>query len=132
MACECGVDCASQASTVHRDLAAGTAVIELAVVDKPPVLIIKEEVRSADRLVGLGHLLRFVMAEGKRELEAARHAAHSLGRIVRIAGGVVGADGEDAERAVSIIARHGRNAALYVSHVRAVRAEKHHQECRVF
>src|SRR5215813_2566718 len=52
-----GIDRVSQASSIHQDLAAWTAVIELAVIDQPAAAVVNEELGSGDSMEGSCHLL---------------------------------------------------------------------------
>ena len=90
-----------------------------------------KELRGADGMEGAGDILRFVIGDGKRNA-ALGHQGRELGRrIVRISGGVIGADAEKGYAFGQVVVRRPDYFREHVDHVGAVPAKKNHHESPV-
>ena len=90
-----------------------------------------KELRGADGMEGAGDILRIVVGNGKRNATLGHHGRELGRRIVRISGGVIGADPEKGDSFGQVVIRRADDFREHVDHVGAVAAKKNHHESPV-
>ena len=102
-----------------------TRIIELAPVDKLPVLVEYKGIRRGDGRVGFRDGLRLIIKKRKYKTFLFGHFGKTRGRIVRIGIRVVGADRHDRDSLVFVITPQLRESAFHVLDIRTMAANKH-------
>src|SRR5690625_195508 len=110
----------------HRGVLAGATRVELATVDELHPRVEEEEVGGAGGAVGPGYLLGFVEEHREFDAQLPDHLIERLGPILRVALGVVRADGDYADTPVAVLIADLGEPGLDMLHER--RSEEHTSE----
>src|SRR5690625_1599188 len=98
----------------YRFIVAGPAAIEAAAVGQTVIRVEQEEVGRAGSPISTRYFLAFVEQVRETETDLSGLLAQFLGRVLRMAGDVIGRDGDNADTLVLVLIRHFREALLDV------------------
>ena len=127
--CQDGVECRSEITTIVGLIVAWTTVIQLSAIHELSVLIKQEQIRRAGSCVGFGYFLRLVKTVREIKAKPFGHGFQLVGRIVRVADGIIGTDGKDASVLVSIVPAQLGEFILDVPDVGTMSADEHDEKC---
>lgn len=111
----------------HRNSVSRAAGVELSAVNEFQIFIEEKKIRRASGSIRLGDRLGFVKKIRERVTSALHFIPHFFRAVVRIIGGIVGVDGDDADTFALVVATDFRQFAAHVFHVRTVVANEHHE-----
>src|SRR5581483_1558291 len=115
-------------STGDRDAIAGTAVVELASIHEPLLLVEEEKIRRALRVVLSSDFLRIVVENRELKSLLSRHFGQALRPIFRVGHRIVRTNRHDAHATVRVIVSNPSELPLHVLDERAMPADEHYQQ----
>ena len=127
--CEDGIERRSEITTIVGLIVAWTTVIQLSAIYELSIFVEQKEIRRAGGCVGLGYFLGLVKTVREIKAKPLGHGFQLVGRIVRMADGIIGTDTNDAGVLVSIVPAQLGQFILDMPDVGTMSADEHDEKC---